>query len=209
MVSASYAVAMTSQLHTRRPSRSGIRRPGSGLALGLPVVGLLAIMWLSEFVDQATPLDLDYYGIRPRTLGGLLGIPLAPLLHGSFAHLVANAGAFLILGLAIAYTTRRFWTVTVAVTLIGGLGVWLLADPGTVTIGASGVVYGYGAFLVAWGLFTRRLLAIVVSVAVVLVYGGLVWGVLPSNPMVSWQGHLFGAVAGVLTARWLSRRGRR
>jgi membrane associated rhomboid family serine protease len=201
---------MTSLLHTRRPSRSATRRPGSSLALGLPVVGLLAIMWLSEFVDQTTPLDLDYYGIRPRTLGGLLGIPLAPLLHGSFAHLVANAGAFLILGLAIAYTTRRFWTVTIAVTLIGGLAVWLLGDPGTVTIGASGVVYGYGAFLVAWGLFTRRLLAVVVAVAVVLVYGGLVWGVLPSNPMVSWQGHLFGAVAGVVTARWLSRRrGRR
>jgi membrane associated rhomboid family serine protease len=185
------------------------RRGRSGLALGLPVIGLLALMWLSEFVDQATPLDLDYYGIRPRTLGGLLGIPLAPLLHGSFAHLVANAGAFLILGLTIAYTTRRFWTVTIAVTLLGGLGVWLLGDPGTVTIGASGVVYGYGAFLVAWGLFTRRLLAVVVAVAVVLVYGGLVWGVLPSNPMVSWQGHLFGAIAGVLTAWRLSRRPRR
>ncbi len=197
---------MSSTLPTRRPSWSTSRRPGSGLALGVPVVALLALMWFSELVDQATPLDLDYYGIRPRSLEGLLGIPLAPLLHGSFAHFVANAGAFLILGLAIAYTTRRFWTVTIAVTLIGGLGVWLLAEPGTVTIGASGVVYGYAAFLVAWGLFTRRLLAVVVSVAVVLIYGGLVWGVLPSNPVVSWQGHLFGAVAGVLTARWLSKR---
>jgi membrane associated rhomboid family serine protease len=197
---------MTSLLPARRPSGYVGRRPGSGLALGLPVVGLLALMWLSEFVDEATPLDLDYYGIRPRTLGGLLGIPLAPLLHGSFAHLIANAGAFLVLGLAIAYTTRRFWAVTIAVTLLGGLGVWLLGDPGTVTIGASGVVYGYGAFLVAWGLFTRRLLAVVVAVAVVLLYGGLVWGVLPSNPMVSWQGHLFGAIAGVLTAWRMSRR---
>jgi membrane associated rhomboid family serine protease len=170
---------------------------------------MLAVMWLSEVVDQSSPADLDYYGIRPRSLNGLLGIPLAPFLHGSFAHLVANAGAFLVLGLTIAYTTRRFWTVTVWVTLLGGLGVWLFAPPGTVTIGASGLVYGYGAFLVAWGLFTRRLLAIVVSVAVILLYGGLVWGVLPTNPMVSWQGHLFGAAAGVVTAWRLSRHRRR
>lgn len=177
--------------------------------IGLPVVVLLAVMWISEIADTVLPIDLDRFGIQPRSLEGLIGVPLAPLLHGGMGHLIANSLAFLVLGLTVAYTTGRFWAVTALVTLVGGLGVWLVAPPNNVTVGASGVLYGYAAFLVAWAVLTRRLLAFVVALAVIAVYGGWVWGVLPSDPRVSWQGHLLGAVAGVLTAWWLARGRRR
>lgn len=189
---------------TRRPARRPART-GGALQPGLPVVTVLALMWVSEGVDAIVPADLDQLGIRPRSLEGLLGIPLAPFLHGSWAHLIANSGAFLVLGLTVALTTRRFWPASILVTLISGLGVWLLAAPNTVTVGASGLVYGYAAFLVGWGLFTRRIASIVVAVLVIAVYGSLVWGVLPGNAYVSWQGHLFGAVGGVVAAWLLSR----
>lgn len=172
--------------------------------VGAPIMMVVA-MWLVVFLDATTPTPLVQYGIRPRSEEGLIGIFAAPFLHANLAHLIANTGAFLILGLAIALTTRRFWPATIGVALISGFGVWIIGAPNTVHVGASGLVYGYAAFLVAWGLFTRRLVSILVAVAVVLFYGGLVFGVLPTQEGVSWQGHLFGAVAGVIMAYRLSR----
>ena len=166
---------------------------------------MVVAMWLVVFLDATTPTPLVQYGIRPRSEEGLIGIFAAPFLHANLAHLIANTGAFLILGLAIALTTRRFWPATIGVALISGFGVWIIGAPNAVHVGASGLVYGYAAFLVAWGLFTRRLVSILVAVAVVLFYGGLVFGVLPTQEGVTWQGHLFGAVAGVIMAYRLSR----
>lgn len=174
------------------------RRVGSPIAM-------VMVMWLVLFLDAASPDSLVQYGIRPRSEEGLMGILFAPFLHADLAHLIANTSAFLVLGLAIAVTTRRFWPATIGVALISGFGVWLLGAPNTVHVGASGLVYGYAAFLVFWGLFTRRLVSILVAVAVVLVYGGLVFGVLPTQEGVSWQGHLFGAIGGVIMAYRLSR----
>jgi membrane associated rhomboid family serine protease len=196
------------------PARPGLRRAGSSvrrasggpLAATVPVLVLAALMWAEEITDAALPGSFDRYGIRPRSLDGLSGVPLAPFLHAGFGHLLANTGAFLILGATIALTTRAFWRVTIGVAVLGGLGVWLFAAPHTVTVGASGLIYGYAAFLVAWGLLARRLLAFVVAVVVALLYGGLVFGVMPGQPGISWQGHLFGAAAGVLVAWWLARR---
>ena len=195
---------------TQRP-RTGVSswRSTASLHAVLPVFALLALMWLVELVDVITPLNLDQFGIRPRTEDGLPGVLLAPLLHVGFAHLIANAGAFLVLGCAIAITTRMFWRVTLGVAVLGGLAVWLLAPGGTVVVGASGLVYGYATFLLAWGVFTARPVAIVVALVVAVVYGGLVYGVLPGQPGISWQGHLFGALAGVAVAWWLRTRGRR
>ncbi|MFW6092281.1 MAG: rhomboid family intramembrane serine protease, partial [Actinomycetota bacterium] len=130
----------------------------------------------------------------------------APFLHAGFAHLIANTGAFVVLGVLVAAVSRRPWIVTIGVALISGFGVWLVGTPGTVHVGASGLVYGYAAFLVAWGVLTRRVVSILVAVAVVLLYGGLVFGVLPTQSGVSWQGHLFGAVGGVVVAYWLSKK---
>jgi membrane associated rhomboid family serine protease len=166
----------------------------------IPVVGMLAVMWGQEIVDLLPGLNLDQYGIRPRSAEGLVGVVTAPFLHVGFDHLIANSGAFLVLGSLIALTTRRFWSVTIGVALMGGLATWLTAAPNTNHIGASGLVYGFAAFLVAWGILTRKLISIVVAVVVVLMYGSIVVGLLPGQDGISVLGHLFGAVAGVVMA---------
>lgn len=173
--------------------------------LGAPLLMVLA-MWIVAFVDAGASTQLVQYGIRPRSEDGLVGILAAPFLHANFAHLIANTGAFIVLGMLVAAVSRRYWPVTVGVALISGVAVWLVAAPNTIHIGASGLVYGYAAFLVAWGLVTRRASSILVAVLVVLLYGGLVFGVLPTQQGISWQGHLFGAIGGVVMALVLSPR---
>lgn len=173
--------------------------------LGAPLLMVLA-MWIVAFVDAGASTQLVQYGIRPRSEDGLVGILAAPFLHANFAHLIANTGAFIVLGMLVAAVSRRYWPVTVGVALISGVAVWLVASPNTIHIGASGLVYGYAAFLVAWGLVTRRASSILVAVLVVLLYGGLVFGVLPTQQGISWQGHLFGAIGGVVMALVLSPR---
>lgn len=174
----------------------------------VPVLVLVGLMWVSELLDLLTPLQLDGYGIRPRDLDGLSGIVLSPFLHLGLAHLVANTSGLLVLGALLAWTTRHLWIVTAGVVLLGGAAVWLLGAPRTVVIGASGVVYGYAAFLAVYGFAARRLAPALVGLLVVVLYGGLLWGVLPLQAGVSWQGHLFGAASGVVLALWLGRRDR-
>ncbi len=166
---------------------------------------LVGIVWLAEIVDAVSPEQLDRFGIQPREGDGLTGVVLAPFLHAGFGHLMANTVALLVLGFLVAASTRRFWSVAAAITLIGGLAVWLIASPGTVHVGASGLVYGLAAYLVAYGIFTRRPVSILVALAVVFVYGSMIIGVLPGQPGISWESHLFGAVAGALVAWWQSR----
>lgn len=174
----------------------------------LPVLVLVAILWVLELADLLTPLDLDAYGIRPREVAGLPGIVLAPFLHLGFGHLIANTSALLVLGALLAWTTRHLWAVTIGVVLLSGLGVWLFGGSQTVVVGASGVVYGYAGFLTVYGFAARRFGQVLVGLVVVGLYGGLLWGVLPLRTGVSWQGHLFGALAGVALALWLGRRDR-
>lgn len=175
--------------------------------LGAPILMVVA-MWVVAFVDASTPGRLAVWGIRPRTEEGLIGIAAAPFLHANFAHLMANTGAFIILGLLVAALSKGYWTVTLWVALISGAAIWLIGAPNTVHVGASGLVYGYAAFLVAWGFFSRRAGSVLVAVLVVLLYGGLVFGVLPTQEGISWQGHLFGAVGGIVVAYRLSRQRR-
>lgn len=171
----------------------------------VPVLVLVALMWLTEIVDLVVPLSFDQFGIRPRDTGHLAGIVFSPFLHLGFGHLVANTGLLLVLGGLLALTTRHLWLVTAGVVLLGGLAVWLLGGAGTVHIGASGVVYGYAAFLAAYGFVARRLGQALVGVLVIVLYGSLLWGVLPVRAGVSWEGHLFGALAGIALAVWLGR----
>jgi membrane associated rhomboid family serine protease len=168
---------------------------------------MAAVMWLEEIVDQLAPGDWDRYGIRPRDPDGLEGIVTAPFLHGGFDHLLANTVPFLVLGAAIAFSgAARVALVTVLVMVVGGLGTWLVAPAGTVHIGASGLVFGFAAYLVARGAFSRSLAQIALGVVVLAVWGtSLLQGLVPQDG-ISWQGHLFGAVGGVLAAWLLERR---
>lgn len=174
----------------------------------LALLGLIVLlMWLLELVDVSLLRQrLDGLGVRPRELAGLWGILFMPLLHGGIAHLAANTIPFLVLGwLVIMRRTGDFLVVTGIVLLVSGAGVWLFGAAGTVSIGASGLVFGYFGFLVLRGYFERSLFAILVAVIVLVVYGGMFLGLLPQGTGVSWQAHLFGFFGGVLAAWALSR----
>ncbi|KRA38531.1 rhomboid family protein [Nocardioides sp. Root614] len=170
--------------------------------------GFVAVLWVIEGIDVAASHRLDGWGIRPRSDEGLLGILAAPLLHGGWGHLVANTVPALVLGfLTLATGIARGLVATAVIWLVGGLAVWLVAGDHSVHIGASGLIFGWLTYLVVQGLVDRKPLEIGIGVAVLLVYGGVLWGVLPGQPGVSWQGHLFGAIAGVLAAVVVSERG--
>jgi membrane associated rhomboid family serine protease len=175
----------------------------------VPVAGLVALMWVLEFIDLFAGGRLNQFGIRPLEPGGMSGILFAPLLHSGFGHLISNTVPLLVLGIMIAWITRRWWLITAAIWLLGGLFTWVIGGLGTNHIGASIVVYGYGAFLVTYGILSRRFSAILGAVVTVLLYGGFVWGFLPLNPRVSWEGHLAGAAAGVVVAFADTRQARR
>jgi membrane associated rhomboid family serine protease len=176
----------------------------------IPVFAAIAVIWLVELVDWLFFRgSLDRYGILPRQLGGLLGIGLAPLLHGDFSHLLANTLPFLVLGILIrARYKNRFLPVSVLIVVVSGLGIWLLGPSHTVHIGASGLIFGYFGFLVAAAYYERSFIAIAVAIVVIVLYGGIVLGLLPQGNGISWQGHLFGLLAGVLAARYFIRRGK-
>jgi membrane associated rhomboid family serine protease len=183
-------------------------RTDSPVVRGLIVVAALAaLMWVVEVVDQVADGRLDQNGIEPRDIDGLDGVVWAPFLHGDFDHLIGNTIPFLLLGFAIAFSgVARVVLVTAIVVVVGGLGTWLFAPSGTVHIGASGIVFGYAGYLVARGVFSRSARQIAVGLVVLAVWGAtLLQGLVPEDG-VSWQGHLFGAIGGVIAARLLDRR---
>lgn len=184
-------------------SAARARAPRPGLVL---VAGMAALMWVVEVVDLLAGGRLDGLGIVPRDPDGLVGIVLAPFLHVGFGHLAGNTLPLLVLGATVALGgALRVALVTAVVALVAGLGVWLLAPAGTVHLGASGLVFGYAAYLATRGLFSRRPVQLAVGVLVVLVWGTTLLGGLVPASGVSWQGHLFGALGGVAAARLLRR----
>ena len=176
-----------------------------------PILVMLALMWALEVLDVVLRGRLDGLGIVSRTPEGLIGIPLSPFLHGGFAHLMANTIPFVVLGPLVAWRTERsMWPVTLTIAVIGGFGVWLLGPGAVVTIGASGIIFGFFAYLITAGLLTRHWLDLLIAVAVLIVYGGLLAGVLPFavGPGVSWLAHLMGALGGGVAAFAFADRGR-
>lgn len=158
--------------------------------------------WLALGVNLITGGMLLPLGIIPRTTIGLRGILLAPFLHANMAHLLANTTSFAVLGWLVMLRDRRhFGRVTLFAALSSGLMSWLLGAPGSVHIGASGVIFGYLGFLMASGWYARTFASVLLSLGVTALWGGLVFGVLPTTPGVSWQGHLGGFIGGVLVAR--------
>jgi membrane associated rhomboid family serine protease len=174
------------------------------------VVAMLAVMWVLEIVDQVTSANLDQYGIKPHHLAGLVGIVTAPFLHAGFTHLMGNTVPFLVLGVGVALSgLARVVAATAIIAVIGGAGTWLFASSNSDHIGASGIVFGYAAYLIARGLFSRNLLHLAVGVLVIALYGTTLLFALVPTDGISWQGHLFGAVGGVIAARALDRRDQR
>ncbi len=167
-----------------------------------PLLIILAMMWIIEIADWLLFNGaLDQFGIIPRQLVGLRGIPIAPLLHGSFSHLAANTIPFLALGLLVMLRhSRQFTAVSIIIVLVSGLGTWLFAPAYTIHIGASGLIFGYFAFLVVAAFYERSPGAIGLALLVIVFYGGLLWGAMPQDGAISWQGHLFGLVGGGLAA---------
>lgn len=173
------------------------------------VLGMGAVMWALEVVDQLADNRLDQYGIEPRDGDGLIGVVASPFLHGGFDHLASNTVPFLLMGFVIAAQgALRVLAVTAIVALVSGLGTWLIAPEGTIHIGASGVVFGYATYLISRGFFNRSALELLVGAVIAVVYGGALLGGLVPEDGVSWQGHFFGAVGGVLAARGLATRSR-
>lgn len=170
--------------------------------------GTVALMWILEFFDlMVFRGKLNYFGIIPGSMIGLRGILFAPFLHGDFLHLAANTIPFVTLGwLIMLRETSDFFIVSAISMLVSGLGVWLFAPPNSIHIGASGVVFGYLGYLLFRGYFQRSPGAILLSLIVGLVYGSMIWGVLPTQLGISWQGHLFGFIGGAIAARLLSRK---
>jgi membrane associated rhomboid family serine protease len=192
-------------------TKNPVRRRRVELQLGgLQLLGVIvALMWLLEVINTIDGNGLDGDGIYPRNVGRLWGIFTSPFLHLSFAHLIANTIPFVFMGVIIALEgARRLALMTIIVIVIGGLGTWLVSPSNSVTVGASGVVFGYATYLFARGIFNRSVLELLVGGIVGVVWGGALLSSIVPHYGISWQDHASGAVGGIVAA-WLLSRGRR
>jgi len=180
----------------------------------ITIGALAALMIVLQTINWATDYRLATWGIDPRSWEGLLGVLFAPLLHGSWAHLWSNLVPLVIMGVLIMLSgVRQFVAVTALVWLVSGLGVWLIAPANTTTVGASGIVFGWLAFLIVRGIWTRTWQHLLLGLVLLAVYGSLFWtGIvkvaaadITGVVTVSWQAHLFGAIGGILAAFLVAR----
>ena len=162
---------------------------------------LVFIMWLIFSFEFFFSVDLGWLGIRPRTLTGLIGIITAPLIHGSLAHLISNTVPLLFLGSVLFFFYERVGDIVFFRCYIWtNLLVWIFSPRVSFHIGASGLIYGLSAFLIFFGFMRKDFWSLFISIVVFIMYGGIFYGVLPSNPHISWESHLAGAMVGVITA---------
>jgi membrane associated rhomboid family serine protease len=175
-------------------------------AAGLLVLAWTGLLWLLEGFDYVSGHALDTFGVEPRREGELLDIVPSAFMHFGFGHLMANTVPFLVLGfLAALRGTGRFLAVALTTIVVSGLGVWLIAPAGSNTAGASGLIFGLFGYLLVRGFVDRRITDVALGGVVAVLYGSILWGVLPADDGVSWQGHLFGLIGGVLAAFLTSR----
>jgi len=164
------------------------------------VAAIGAVFVLNLFM----PVDLRFYGLRPRQLEGLRGILFMPFLHGNLTHLIANSGTLLVLlAAALSFSRKLTFIALMVITFIGGGLVWLFGGPNTVHIGASGIIFGLIGFLMFIGIFRREWKALFFSIVIFLFYGGALLSLVTYMPGVSWTGHFFGFLSGILAAWWL------
>ncbi|WP_424190470.1 rhomboid family intramembrane serine protease [Actinokineospora sp. G85] len=180
--------------------------PPKPVQAGIVMAGFTLVLYLIEALDSVLPVDLDQNGIIPRSVDGLDGILWAPYLHAGWAHLLSNTLPFLVLGfLAMANGIGQWVAVTATIWVVSGVGVWLVSPDYGVTVGASGLCFGWLLFLLVRGIFNRSALQLGVAFVLFMYWGSMLLGVLPTHPLISWQGHLFGAVGGVLAAWFVSQ----
>lgn len=186
------------------------------------MIGAVVLLWVLEIIDFVisrilNPFGntgvLDQFGIHAWDPMGLLGIPFAPFLHAGFGHLASNSLPLLVLGFLILIGRGGSWRLlvsTVFSVFFSGLFAWFLTPAHHVIVGASGVVFGWLMYLILRGVFARDLKSIIISVVVLVIYGGVLWGVMPSvGSNVSWQAHLGGAIGGGLAAWYMHSRAKK
>ena len=170
----------------------------------------IAVLWLVYISNLILEIDLRMYGITPRQIDGLWGILAAPFLHGDIHHLMANTGVlFILLAVSLSYNRAVTLLALVTIILFGGGMVWLLGREGTIHIGASGVILGLIGFLMCLGVFRREWKELIISILISIIYGGALYSLLIYTPGISWTGHMFGFVAGILAAWWTRGSGKR
>lgn len=162
-------------------------------------VGYLIVIWTVHIIGVLTGGLLQAFGVHPRDIGALPFIFTAPFLHANFTHLISNTipGAIFIFLIALS-NNRTVIEVSLFTIIIGGLGTWLFGGAGTNHIGASGLIYGWLAYLIVRGIFNRHFGQAALGVVLAFSYAGYIWGVFPNNPGISWQAHLFGAIGGII-----------
>ncbi len=187
----------------RTPTKRDAQRQGIELLLAI-----VALMWVVEVINSLDHYALDNdASLIPRDFARIWAIFTSPFLHVSWQHLIDNTIPLLFLGLIIALAgASRVVLVTLIVIVVGGLGTWLIAPGNTETVGASGLVFGYAAYLLTRGVFDRSALEIVIGIIVAVIWGGALLSSLVPHTGVSWQGHLCGAIGGVIAAWVLSDR---
>jgi len=171
----------------------------------LVLVGVIVVAYLVDFI---IPIDFNNYGIYPRSLFGLFGIPLSPFLHGGFTHLFSNIVPLFVLGVLVrTYGKRFFLNSTILLILLSGLLTWLLSS--SPVVGASGLVFAFWTYLITSAIKRQTLRTVIIAAVTLLLYGGLIFGLASFREGVSWAGHFSGAVAGVILGLYMPLRGDR
>ena len=166
----------------------------------------LGIMFLLKISESIFGINLSHWGILPRTISGLWGILTAPLIHGSWSHLFSNSAAFFFLSMGLFFFYKKVsYNVFIFIYLISGLLVWIFARD-SYHIGASGLVYGLASFLFFGGIFRKNIKLMAISLLIVFLYGGLIWGILPGKKGISWESHLAGGIVGLVLAKFFSKK---
>lgn len=188
-------------MHTNPRTLYNSEKDSLHLRRSFTIVAAFTIaLWLIKIVEALIGTRLYQYGILPGQLSGLLGVFWAPLIHSSFSHLLANTAPLLILGTALLYGYPKSAKIVVPAIYIGtGLGVWLFARQ-TYHIGASGLAFGFMFFVFTIGAIRWDRRAIALSMVVFLLYGGMIWGIFPNKPGISYESHFFGAMIGIILA---------
>ncbi|MDQ2747921.1 MAG: rhomboid family intramembrane serine protease [Actinomycetota bacterium] len=191
-----------------RPARTEPAfQPNSWTVSLIIMLGVAAVLWVIQIVNAANRYTLDRFGLRPRRIDGLWGVATEPFLHASYGHILSNTIPLIGIGWVLMLSGLRTWlTVSGLVLVLGGLASWLVAPSGVI-VGASALVFGWLGYLIARAYFSRKLRWILVAVVVLLFFGTLLNGLLPSfHSNVSWQAHVCGFAAGIVAGAVLHPR---